>query len=186
MVATVAEAYLQQIEDMSNTLTARMSDVRQEQLAQRPGERLNPLGFVYWHILRIWDLDVNLICRGQSEDNDAWHRAGMTEKFGYEPLGHGGRKAGNGFNYTDAEVDEVPYLHTALRAYHDVLLQETRDYVAALSDADFDAEVQFRSNPVTIGARMQHLVSHSQQHIGEIGVLRGLLGFADPTTPPRS
>ncbi len=184
-MATVGDIYLEQIVGMSDTLLMRVGDMSDEQLAQRPGEYLNPVGFIYWHILRIWDFDLNLLIRGQDPSNDAWHRGGMTELSGYNPDGHGVGGRGIGFGYTDAEVDEMPYHHTALRAYHDLLLQETKDFLANAEESEFAREVLFRDTPTTVGARMQHAVAHSFQHIGEIMLSRGLLGFADPTTPPR-
>ena len=129
-MATAGEIYLAQMTRVSETLLTRVSDISDEQLAQRPGEYLNPVGFIYWHILRVWDFDLNILSRGQEPSNDAWHRGGMAEMSGDDPDGHGLGGRGIGLGYTDAEVDEMPYHHTALRAYHDLLLQETQDYLA--------------------------------------------------------
>jgi hypothetical protein len=39
--------------------------------------------------------------------------------------------------------------------------------------------------PSTTGARVQHIIGHSWNHTGELRMTKSMLGFHDPTTPPR-
>ncbi len=68
---------------------------------------LNPVGWNYWHALRVWDLDLNWLIKGQKPDEDAWHRGEFTARSGYDPDGIGLRGSGIGLGYSDAEVDAL-------------------------------------------------------------------------------
>jgi hypothetical protein len=176
--------YLQQIETMSEFLDTVLSEIDDERFSLRPAPERNPVGFVYFHLLRVWDLDLNILCKGQPAESDAWHRGGYSDAMGYSPDGKGGRGAGNGFGYSDQEVDEVPYRKDVLGRYHHQLLDETRAYLQSATDAELERTIMLRDQPTTTGARMQHTAAHSWNHIGEIRMTRTMLGFPDPTTPP--
>jgi len=178
--------YREQIDDMVKMLTNQVSDVDDETLAKRPGEFLNPVGFIYWHILRIWDLDLNWTIKGGAPTEDAWHRGGYSEALGYNSDGKGGRGTGIGFGYTDAEVDELIHNGEVFARYRQQLLDETHAYLDDATDEELAREVMALGNPVSVGSRLQHTVSHSWNHIGEIRMTKSMLGFQDPTTPPRS
>lgn len=183
---SVTAAYQEQITSMSTMLDNVLSDIDDETLSRRPAPEMNPLGFLYFHILRVWDLDLNILIQGRRASEDAWHRGGYTEQMGYNPVGKGGRGTGIGFGYTDDEVDEVPYALAPLRRYHEQLLDETRAYLEQASDTELQREIQFMGQPTTTGARLQHLIAHSWNHIGEMRMSKSVLGFPDPTTPPRT
>jgi hypothetical protein len=177
--------YLQQIETMSDFLDTLLAEVDDERFGLRPAPERNPIGFIYFHLLRVWDLDLNVLCQGQPAAEDAWHRGEYSEAMGYSPDGKGGRGAGLGFGYSDQEVDEVPYRKDVLRRYHHQLLDETRAYLSAASDDELRREIMLRDQSTTTGARMQHTAAHSWNHIGEIRLTKTMLGFQDPTTPSR-
>lgn len=182
---SAAAIYLQQIESMSDFLDKLLADVDDEQFSHRPGPERNPIGFFYFHLLRVWDLDLNILCRGQAPHADAWHRGGYSEALGYVPDGKGGSGSGLGFGYTDQEVDEVPYRKDVLQRYHQQLVEETRAWLSSATDADLERPITLRDQPTTPGARLQHTAAHSWNHIGEIRLTKTLLGMSDPTTPPR-
>jgi hypothetical protein len=177
--------YLEQINGMSDFLANAVAEVDEAKLRQRPGEYLNPVGFIYFHILRIWDLDLNIMIQGRTPAEDAWHRGGFTELLGYSPDGKGGNGMGLGFGYTDAEVDEVPYAFEPLRTYHEQLLEETRAYLNDANDDELNRIIKFREQDTTTGARVQHTIGHSWNHIGEIRMTKSMIGYLDPTTPAR-
>jgi|GEM_PF-2773460 len=179
------DVYLEQIEAMSKLLGDQMAEIDDTLLRKRPGKYLNPPGFLYFHILRVWDLDINILIGGNDPANDAWHRGGYTESMGYNPDGKGGRGLGIGFGYTDAEVDEVPYQLEPLQRYHAQLIEETRIYLNDANDEELNREIVAMGGPTTTGARIQHVIAHSLNHIGELRMTKSMLGFHDPTTPPR-
>lgn len=180
--------YLEQIKGMSAMLADVVAPLDDELLRRRPGPALNPPGFIYFHLLRVWDLDLNRIIRGQAADADAWRRGGFSAETGYEPIGKGGGGRGIGFGYTDAEVDEVPYAAGWLRRYHEQLLAETVDYLATANDAELRREIRLpqQEQPVSPALRLQHTIAHSWNHIGELRMTKSMLGFPDPSTPRRA
>lgn len=181
-----AEIYLEQLDAMNSLLENQLADVPEEKLHQRPGAHQNTVGWNYWHLLRVWDLDVNWLAKGQDPANDAWHRGGFTEKTGYNPDGKGRGGSGLGVGYTDEEVDELQMSFESLRGYHQMLLQETREYLQNASDDELRRQIPDRMNPgntVPVAARIQHMIGHNYNHIGELRYAKGLLGMYDATYP---
>jgi hypothetical protein len=179
------QIYLEQIIAMSDALTAQISELDDEMLRTRPGHALNSAGFIYFHLLRVWDLDLNVLIRGRSAKDDAWHLGGYGEELGYNLDGKGMMGMGIGTGYNDQEVDEIPYRSATLRRYHQQLMDETRSYLDHADDAELFREITVRKQPSSPSLRLQHVVAHSWNHIGELRMTKGMLGFADPTTPPR-
>lgn len=180
------DIYRQQIESADRALNVALDGVTDENLHQRPGPHLNPAGWNYWHLLRVWDLDLNHLIRGQSRGKDAWHRGGFTERTGYEPLGNGRGGSGNGFGYTDAEVDAIQMPLADLRAYHDMLLEETRAYLDSADEAEMGREFPSPTNPsemLTPRQRLQHHIGHVWNHVGEMRYAKGVIGITDSTYP---
>lgn len=180
------DSYIEQIEAMSKMLSDQVSELDDERIGTRPSATLNPPGFIYFHLLRVWDLDLSILCLGKRPSEDIWHSGGYSDLLGYTPDGHGARGTGIGFGYNDQEVDEVPYRLAPLRQYHQQLHDATLAYLRDASDDELAREVKFLDQTTTTGARLQHTVGHSWNHIGELRMTKSLLGFADPTTPPRA
>jgi hypothetical protein len=179
------EIYLTQIRSASEFLTKQVEEVPEEILYERPGPSLNTVGWNYFHILRVWDADLNWLAKGQDPLEDAWHRGGFTEKADYNPDGKGGRGAGLGFGYTDAEVDELQVIPVStLHDYHERLLSETDEYLTSSDDAEMQREMEtpFGSSDTPAG-RMQHTIGHSWNHIGELRFIKGMHGYYDGTYP---
>ena len=183
---SLQSTYDEQVSTMATMLAQQVGSLDDATLAKRPGPALNPIGFIQWHILRIWDLDLNLLIKGGTPETDAWHRGGYDEEIGYEPIGIGPGGTGLGFGYTDAEVDAVPYRADVLSRYQQQLVDETKSYLAGATNEDLQRAFELRGEPTSVAGRLQHVVAHSWNHIGEIRLTKGLLGYPDPTTPPRS
>lgn len=180
------EIYRQQIEGAERMLGVTLQDVTNETLHQRPGPHLNPVGWNYWHLLRVWDLDLNLLIQGQSPTGDAWHRGGFNERTGYNPMGKGKGGSGLGNGYTDADVDEIQMPLSELNAYHDMLLAETKAYLDSADEDEMGREFQSPTDPnamLTPRERLQHHIGHVWNHIGEIRYAKGILGMHDASYP---
>jgi hypothetical protein len=179
---TEAQTYLIQLRELAATLEHCLSGVPADRLHERPGPHLNPIGWNAFHLLRIWDLDLNWCCKGQPQLEDAWHRGGFTERSGYNPDGKGAVAYGLGFGYTDAEVDEIQMNAEILQEYQAMLLAESEAY---LLDAKADElarqspslvnTTQMRSN----AQRIRHTIGHAYAHVGEIRYAKGVLGLPD-------
>jgi hypothetical protein len=178
--------YLELMTDMSETLERLIDEVPTEWFNRRPGQGLNPVGWNYFHLLRIWDLDLNWKCKGQKQEDDAWHRGRFSAASGYSPDGKGGMGLGLGYGYSDQEVDEVQISAEVLKAYHQMLMSETAAYL----DAADEDELQRRSPSVldanvtrSNAERMQHTIAHCHGHIGEMRYALGALGWRDKSYP---
>jgi hypothetical protein len=179
-----AQIYQEQLDAMSAAVKAEFDGLDSELLYKRPAPSANTVGFLYWHILRIWDLDLNHLVKQQGPDEDLWHRGGYSEKSGYNPDGKGlSRLAGMGLGYSDEEVDEVSAASLdALHDYHDALMAETKEFLS--SGNDLRAEFSIAGRPaMTPAQRMQHLVGHTYGHVGDVRFVKGLLGHTDATYP---
>jgi hypothetical protein len=186
----MAADYLAQIEAMSSFVERQVADLPDELFSQRPGPSLNPVAFSYFHLLRVWDLDLNWIIKGQGAQGDAWHRGGFSEKADYSPDGKGMRGWGIGTGFSDADVDDMRVGRDVLLDYQHQLLQETRAYLNDADDAELSREVAPLSSapdrPATCAERLQHTISHSWSHTGELRFAKGMLGIHDPSYPGTS
>jgi hypothetical protein len=177
-----ASTYLVQIKTMSEFLTSTVSDVPAEVFNQRPGPHLNPIGWNYFHVLRLWDFDLNWIVKGQNRDKDAWHRGHYTEQSGYNPDGKGTLGLGVGYGYTDDEVDEIALNVDVLTHYQEMLLAETVVYLTNADNDEMRRQAPLVVNPdqtASVASRMQHVISHPWMHIGEMRYTKGMFGMHD-------
>lgn len=182
-----SQIYREQIDTLSEQLKAEFVALDSDLLYKRPGPSVNNAGFLYWHILRIWDLDLNHIVKGEEPTTDAWNRGGYAARSDYDPTYKGlDRLPGMGLGYSDAEVDEVNVPLEMLTDYHDQLITETNEYLASASDEQLRVQIDMASRPganITAAQRFQHLIGHSYGHLGDIRFVKGLLGYTDSTYP---
>lgn len=180
------EIYRQLFKAMLSNLQTQLVDVREDDMFKRPGPGMNPIGWNYWHLLRIWDLDLNWMVKGQKPGEDAWHRGGFTEKSGYNPDGKGFRGSGVGFGYSDAEVDEMNIDSDVLREYQRQLEVETEEYLASVTVEELGREFPNMARPgemTSVRGRFQQTIGHSWNHIGELRYAKGILGYPDAANP---
>jgi hypothetical protein len=184
-----AVAYREMIQAASDAIWARVEGVPADKLHARPAPGANPVGWNYWHALRVWDLDINWMIKGQNPAEDAWHRGDFTTKSGYNPDGKGLRATGIGLGYSDADVDELAVIPLeVLKEYQDMLLAETLAYLDAADDDELRRSIPTLNPPgqtTSVATRLQHLVTHTWNHIGELSYAKGLLGMTDATYPGR-
>lgn len=138
-------------------------------LAYRPSPEANPIGWMAWHIGRIEDMHVaDLVGEEQ-----LWTSQGFHERFGM-PADAENFGTGN----TLEQVNEVkPPSVDAIREYYQAVADRTDGYLATLSDADLDRELdepQWTPLP-TVGVRLNSLIHHVAHHGAQVAYLRGLL-----------
>jgi hypothetical protein len=178
------EVYRAMIGQAGDQLKQTVDDIDMSRFGERPDSHLNPASFIYFHVLRHWDRDVNVLSRGQAPDADLWHRAGIGDDMHYHPLGTGLRGLGTGIGYSDAEVDAVPANRISLARYQQLLHDETMSYLDELDESEIHDEMTSEYLPgvtYTIAARLQHLIIHTSHHTGDMAYVKGMLGQPDPT-----
>ncbi|HEX7102500.1 MAG TPA: DinB family protein [Nitrolancea sp.] len=187
---SMADVYLSQFESMSNFIGNQVVDLPEDVFHRRPGSSLNPISFSYFHLLRVWDVDLNWIVKGLAPKNDAWHRGGFSEKSGYSPDGKGVRGMGIGTGFTDEDVDAMNVSRALLQEYQQQLMDETEAYLNGASDDELNREVAPLPNapdrPATCAQRLQHAMNHALSHAGELRFAKGMIGMHDPTYPGAS
>jgi len=183
---TVSEAsiYLGQIRAMSEVLDTQVAELSDELLYRRPGPSLNPVVWNYWHLLRVWDLDLNWLAKGLGPEQDAWHRGGYSERAHYSPDGKGTRGLGIGTGYTDEMVDDLRIPRDVLQDYQRQLMAETEEFLGSASDTDLQREVPgIGAVQQPVSERFRHTIAHSYGHLGELRFAKGMLGLPDRSYP---
>ncbi len=180
-----AQFYMEELGFLSDFLQGHLREVPDELFYKRPFPKMNPIGFIYYHLLRMWDYDQTIARRMELKD-DLWHRENWAEKAHYQPAGLGIHGLGVGIGYTDAEVDALQIPRQVLTDYHNAILAETRTFMDTAESADIR---ESRPHPITEGLmitaaeRLQHTVLHSAMHVGEIRYIKGIFGYPDSTYP---
>jgi len=167
-------------------------EVPQDLLRQRPDPHVNSIAWILWHLTRVEDSALNRFIDDQPQvlDDGGWMRRMNV------PLRH------NGNGMTFPEVDDLSQ-HVdlaALRGYSNAVQARTREIIDRLDPDSLDAvleEERLRlvlfdeglagSNPEGLLENymgwtkgmclMNHGLTHSFHHIGEIDVIAGLLGL---------
>jgi hypothetical protein len=178
------ESYRVMIDAASSNLERVIDSVPEDVFGKRPAPDANPISFVYFHVLRHWDRDVNMHILAQDANADAWHRDGFGDLMGYTPDGKGTNGLGSGYGYTAAEVDEVPANKAALMSYHRTLKADTDAALASLDDQTVRGERMLpQGGTISIAGRLQHLIAHTFVHVGDIEYIKGLVGAPAADVP---
>ncbi len=177
------DAYISQIQTMTDEINATLDEMPADLIHRRPGPSLNPVGWNFWHLLRIWDLELNVLIQQRDPSEDSWHRGNFTEKSGYNPDGKGARNAGTGMGYSDAEVDEVQIPLAVIREYQQFLQQETEQYLRNADDAELNRQTTFWRGETSCSKIVEQMIRNGWMHYGEIRYAKGMLGYPDATYP---
>lgn len=181
------EIYRRMMERASSDLRTAVAGVTGDAYGARPTDDANSVNFIYFHVLRHWDYDINYICRRQEADADAWHRHEIGGLMGYHPLGLGKRGLGTGYGYTSEEVAGVPVNKDALNRYHDVMELEMAEFLEDIDPVTLDAPMtEPDGRQSTLGLRIRHLIAHTFFHVGDIEYVKGLVGAPPADLPTMS
>ena len=137
------------------------------ELAWRPQDQGNSIGWLVWHQSRVHDDHVADVAGLEQ----VWLRDGWYERFGLDlpprDIGYGHRPA---------SVVKVRVTAERLVGYDAAVAAQTERYVAQLEPGDLDCVVDERWTPaVTLGVRLVSVISDCLQHLGQAAYLRGLL-----------
>jgi hypothetical protein len=178
------QAYRTMIDAASSDLRNVIESIPEQVFGTRPASDANPANFVFFHVLRHWDRDINMHIRGQDATADAWHRHDLTDITGYNPEGKGFNGMGTGYGYTSTEVDEVPANKGALMQYHRILKAETDQVLDSLDGENIHTERVLPSGAtITAASRLRHLIAHTFVHVGDIEYIKGLVGAPASDVP---
>ena len=137
-------------------------------LSTRPDDSGNSIAWLVWHLTRIQD--DHLADAGGYEQvitADGWHaRLGLP----FDP-------ADTGYGHSAEDVAAVKLSASQLTGYYDAVHARSVQYLETLTDDDLERVVDKRWNPpVTLGVRLNSVLSDDLQHAGQAAYVRGLLG----------
>ncbi|KRE56117.1 DinB family protein [Phycicoccus sp. Soil748] len=140
-----------------------------DQLAQRPADDANTVGWLVWHLSRVQDDHV----ADAAGLEQVWTSGGWHERLGL-PF----EAAETGYGHSAEQVAQVRGVDAdQLLGYLDAVHQQTLAYVEGLSPEDLDRVVDRHWDPpVTLGVRLVSVVNDDTQHLGQAAYARGLLG----------
>ncbi|GHO45878.1 mycothiol transferase [Ktedonospora formicarum] len=140
--------------------------LNQEDLAFRPTETANSIGWLVWHLTRIQDDHVANIAHTQQ----AWHSE-WSKKFAL-PFADDE----TGYGHSSKQVAAVQVQADLLLDYYDAVHAATIAYIQSLQDEDYEKIVDTRWNPpVTLAVRLISVIADDLQHAGQAAYVRGLL-----------
>ncbi|MFI0153699.1 mycothiol transferase [Streptomyces lydicus] len=140
-----------------------------DEIASRPAEESNSVGWLVWHLTRIQDDHV----AGVAGTEQVWTADGWYERFGLPFAADD-----TGYGHSPEEVAAVRDLSAELLTdYHEAVHDATVQYLAGVEDKDYKRVVDRAwSPPVTLGVRLVSVISDDLQHAGQAAYVRGLLG----------
>jgi len=138
-----------------------------DQLAWRPDEDSNSIGWLVWHLTRIEDDHIAEVAGTEQ----VWTASGWYDRFGL-PFG----PEAHGYGQGPDDVAAVRVDADLLAGYHAETAARAIEYVGALTPDELDRVVDDRWDPpVTLGVRLVSVLGDVHQHIGQAAYLRGLL-----------
>ena len=151
---TVADLLADAFGRIREEVHAAVGGLSADDLAYRPDPGSNSVGWLIWHLLRVWT-------------DEGW-----ADRFGLalDP-------ADTGYGHGPGQVALVTVASAGLlTGYCDAVIQRASEYVRGLSGPDLDRIVDTRWDPpVTLGVRLISVISDDLQHAGQAAYLRGLL-----------
>jgi uncharacterized damage-inducible protein DinB len=166
-MASTNELLTDSFERVRESVHRVLEGLDEDDLAFRPDDEANTIGWLVWHLTRVQDDHVADVARR----DQVWTTGGWAGRFAL-PFDD----SATGFGHTAADVALVRVSGDLLVGYYDATHEQTLDYVRGLSDADLDKVVDERWDPpVTLAVRLVSVVNDDAQHVGQAAYLRGIL-----------
>ncbi len=170
---TLVEFIKSELRRLHGSLDAATRDLTPEQWHAIPGgnPRANSIAFEMWHYARTEDNIVRFILQGRRPT--VWMEGGYAEKLGLPAVAQG-----TGMSAEDAQALRIDDL-VAFRAYVDAVYKSSDEYLANPDASTFDSPVTVKplGEMPAIRALGQVVVSHGFTHLGELELMRTLMGL---------
>lgn len=145
-------------------LMATCDDLTTEQLLWRPAPTANNIGFILWHLAR--NEDTRITETGNLGE-DVWAAGSWHERFD-QPV-----TAPDPGDRMGLRQLTIPSLEI-LVGYAEEVHQRSMGYVSGLTEDGLDQPPDPTRPEHTRGGSLRHLVTHKNNHHGQIDYLRGL------------
>ncbi len=169
MTLNVADFVTDALNTVRGSVALTLNGLSPEQLIHRPGPESNPIGWLIWHMARMQDRGISAI----TGNEQLWIRDGWHDRYG---MAADPEDTGMGHDAARVSAFAAPDAATLLEHY-DAVLDNTRNYLSALTPDDLDRVVETASSapPATVGERLIAVVNGNLQHVGQAGYVRGLI-----------
>jgi uncharacterized damage-inducible protein DinB len=149
-------------------VSATVTGLSPQQLNFRPDPGSNSIGWLVWHLTRVQD-DHLADAAGTEQ---VWTSQDWFGRFDL-PLA----ESETGYGHRREQVAAVQISSAQLlTGYHDAVFEQSRQYLAGLTEAELARVVDDSWDPpVTLGVRLVSVISDDLQHAGQAGYLKGLL-----------
>ncbi len=172
MSNVLAGEYSRLVRRVLTEITDSLGDLTLDELHALPIEDSTSIGFNAWHVLRSADNIVHFVFY---RERPVWGQQGLAQAWDFPR-----NEQGTGMDLADVQAMRFPHVESLERYCRDtaeavVAKIETMDdeFLAVTASARIEGEMLEVSRAAMLG---QVVVSHGNQHLGYIHLLRQLLG----------
>jgi len=154
----------QSLSQVNLRLLATCEGLTEEQVLWRPTTYANNVGFILWHMARAEDYRISRLRPGTPS---LWASGGWYQRFG-QPIDapDPGDKMGlQSLSIPDLEV---------LIGYSEAVHRQTNLFLSTLAPEDLDVSPDPDQPERTVAGFLRHLITHKNNHHGQIDYIRGL------------
>ena len=167
---TAAELVHMELKRLHEALDGSLTGLTPEQRHAVPHPQANSIAWVVWHVVRTEDGIVRWVI--QNRRTPVWTEGGYAEKLGLPPV-----TQGTGMPTAEAHalrINDVELWGEYVRK----VWASTDEFFAGADPALFDKTITVKplGEMTVLRALTQVCVSHSNTHVGEIALLRTLVG----------
>lgn len=145
-------------------LQASCQGLTREQMLWRPAPGANHIGFILWHLGRANDSMMQRATKG----SQVWEEEGWYKRFGYP-------QEGMGTGFGEEQIDALPLPQPEeLLAYLTRVHQELLKRVQSMTPEHLDRPMDPAQPDRTVGMMLRHIITHSNNHHGQVDYIRGL------------
>ncbi len=145
-------------------LFATCEGLTREQVLWRPAPHANNIGFILWHLARAEDDRVTSF---PGKAKPLWESQGWYKRFG-QPM-----NAPDPGDRTGLLATPIPPLDV-LMGYVEAAYAQAEEALVSMSAGDLDVAPDPSQPKRTLGVMLRHMVTHSNNHHGQIDYIRGL------------
>ena len=145
-------------------LLATCDGLTQEQALWRAAPHANNIGFILWHLARGEDRRIASL---QGSRSELWESQGWYRAFGH-PVGS--PDPGDRMGLRALPVPALDVLTGYLKAAHD----QTLEFLSALTADNLGVAPNPSQPERTTAALLRHMITHKNNHHGQIDYIRGL------------
>jgi uncharacterized damage-inducible protein DinB len=155
-----------ELSGLKRAMDRALDSLTQQEVTWRPASGCNSIGIILLHTARSEDSFIQGLLQKKPQ---IWTSEKWYEKLNLTPEDDGAH-----FTVEQVNAFPVPEL-SSIRAYYDAVRVKTKEHLRAMAIEDFDKKISFPNyGEMPATAIFSLLVSHTAEHIGEIGYLRGL------------